>query len=184
MPTSFWLHISDIIDIIKKYRPKSILEIGIGFGKWGILCREYLEVYDKLRWKKNDWKVIIDGIEIYEPYITPPIKYYYNHIFIGDAYDLIDERGYYDLIIMMDVLEHIPKEKGQILLQKILKRCKYFILSIPLGDWTYQFAGDNKNESHISIWKDSELILFPQFISKKIYHINNKEIGVYIYEKK
>jgi hypothetical protein len=28
---------------LQKLNPQSILEIGVGFGKWGVVAREYLE---------------------------------------------------------------------------------------------------------------------------------------------
>lgn len=183
MPTSFYSHIPNILDYIRFTRPNTILEIGCGFGKWGHLCREYLEVYDYLRWQKKDWQIIIDGVEIYKPYINEPIKYYYDHIYEGDITTLIDSIPDYDLIMMMDVLEHIEKVKGTILLNKIINKCKSFILSIPLGDWTYTFSGDNKNESHISIWNKEELIKLSNYKNHCIYPMNKKEIGVFYYER-
>lgn len=44
MGTSNWQHISDCIEIIRDINPKTILDVGTGFGRWGILSREFLEV--------------------------------------------------------------------------------------------------------------------------------------------
>ena len=34
------------MDIIIALKPFSVLDIGSGFGKYGVLCREYLELWD------------------------------------------------------------------------------------------------------------------------------------------
>jgi len=183
MPTSHWSYISKIVDTIKKYNPSSILEIGVGAGKYGILSREYLEIYGANRWQKKDWKVIIDGVEIYKPYITDQIKHYYSNIYNDDIVNLFktNQLGKYDLILMTDVLEHLTKENGIYILAQIFEHSKASILAVPIGDWRYEFEGENKAESHISIWNDLEL-LTDNFVDGKMYSVSNKEIGIFIYE--
>ena len=46
MPSSQYYHISKIMEMIISLNPKSVLDIGSGFGKFGVLCREYLELWD------------------------------------------------------------------------------------------------------------------------------------------
>jgi len=46
MPTSNWQNISYNIDLIRKIKPQSILDVGVGFGRWGILLREFLELWE------------------------------------------------------------------------------------------------------------------------------------------
>ena len=185
MPTSFWNHIPTVIDKVRKLNPERVLECGVGFGKWGHLIREYCEVYNYLRTDKKDWKVRIDGIEIYEPYINPSTRWLYDNIYIGNIIEVFDKvkDNKYDLILLMDVLEHLTKQEGSILLNKLIDNSKMFILSIPLGDWTYEFSGENKHESHISIWNLDELVKLPNYKSHIIYPVDNKEIGLIIYEK-
>lgn len=45
MPTSTWKNISTFIEIIRSVQPRSFLDIGIGFGRWGLLVREYTDVW-------------------------------------------------------------------------------------------------------------------------------------------
>ncbi len=65
MPTSNPYQINEILEAINITRPRSILDIRVGFGKYGVLAREYLELYDG-REKYGDWKRRIDGIEAFE----------------------------------------------------------------------------------------------------------------------
>jgi hypothetical protein len=43
------------------------MEIGVGFGKYGLLLREYLEIWGEGE-VYEDWLRKIDGIEIFEAY--------------------------------------------------------------------------------------------------------------------
>jgi hypothetical protein len=43
MPTSYYVQISTTIQIIQDINPKSVLDVGAGFGKYGVLCRKMLD---------------------------------------------------------------------------------------------------------------------------------------------
>jgi len=47
MPTSDLYNITPILTIISNLKPKKILDVGCGFGKYGLLMREYLEVWQE-----------------------------------------------------------------------------------------------------------------------------------------
>lgn len=42
MPTSWYQAVSVILDKVIEERPESILDIGVGFGKYGVMLREAL----------------------------------------------------------------------------------------------------------------------------------------------
>ena len=46
MPSSQHYHVSKILDLIVSINPKSVLNMRAGFGKYGFLCGEYLELWD------------------------------------------------------------------------------------------------------------------------------------------
>jgi len=120
MPSSHWYQLNEIMELIIFTQPKSILDVGIGFGKYGFLLREYLELYDG-REEYNDWKRTIDGIEIFKNYITSLNKMIYDKIYIGDALDILptlDKK--YDLILLVDILEHFDYDDGI----RLLKMCE------------------------------------------------------------
>jgi hypothetical protein len=47
----------------------------VGFGRWGILFREFLEIWEQGKYD-GKWERTIDGVEIFVPYIKITI-----HIF-------------------------------------------------------------------------------------------------------
>jgi 2-polyprenyl-3-methyl-5-hydroxy-6-metoxy-1,4-benzoquinol methylase len=93
-------------------KPSSILDIGLGNGKMGFIARDFLDVMLGEKHRREDWKIKIDGIEIFSDYIQEHQRAIYNEIYLGDALEVIDALGSYDLIILGDVLEHFQKEKA------------------------------------------------------------------------
>ena len=45
MPVIIHIQLTHCINKIIQLQPKSVLDVGCGFGKWGYLCREYLDVF-------------------------------------------------------------------------------------------------------------------------------------------
>src|SRR5215216_7603641 len=106
MPSSRPNTIPTVIHLLKQLEPQSILDIGVGFGKWGHLFREYTDIQqaeeDPQRYQRQNWKVRIDGIEGYAEYLTDMHRYLYNNIYTGDAIELLRGLPTYDLVFLGD----------------------------------------------------------------------------------
>jgi hypothetical protein len=170
MPSSTYHIINQTVEQILKFNPTSVLDIGIGFGKYGFLCREYLECW-KDRVFPNQWQVKIDGIEIYKPY-TELIhnEKIYDKIYIGDVTEKIKEVGHYDLIIAMDVIEHLEKIVGIDLGREIIRKAnKGVIINVPTGNWLNNVVvANNPNEAHQAIWEERDLEFLAQEVGVKL----------------
>ena len=70
MPSSQYRQISKIMDLVITLKPNSILDIGAGFGKYGLLCREYLELWDG-RQIYSQFLRRIDAVEVFKNYVNP-----------------------------------------------------------------------------------------------------------------
>lgn len=166
MPTSYSGQISTIMNFIANENPKSILDVGIGFGKYGVLSREILDI-EKENYYKKDWKVIIDGIEGFKDYKNSIHEYVYNKVFYGLVQDIYkDIEKNYDLIIMIDILEHFEKEVGVQIINELLKKCKSLLISVPAIPSEQSYL-NNILETHKSIWKIKDF---------KKYNIKNTDI--------
>lgn len=161
MATSSIGHVRHVMKHVLELRPSSILDVGIGFGRWGFLCREMLDVFNE-RHSKDQWKVRIEGIEIYEPYIQEHHRYIYDKIHVGDARTLAGALGRFDLIIIGDMMEHVEKEDGWSLFHSALDAADMgLILNIPLGEDTLRQTGaDNEHEDHLSWWELDEFSIY------------------------
>jgi hypothetical protein len=119
MPVSQPNPIPYVCKAINKIKPKSVLGVGIGFGVYGYLFRDYIDVCismnsgqeSKIDIKK--WNTRIDGIEVCEDFITDIQRLIYNNIYIGDAKDVIKKLGKYDFVFLGDVLGHFEKTKEE-----------------------------------------------------------------------
>jgi hypothetical protein len=161
-----------------------VLDIGVGFGKYGVLCREYLELWDG-RGSYAEFLRRIDGVEAFKGYITPLHKFVYDHIYDEDIMDILDQIDFaYNLVLILDVLEHLDKDQGKLLLTKILQKNNGAIISTPKKVSNQKDVFDNKYEVHKSQWTKDELSLYGAsfFLSDPVSHIvylspNKKQVG-------
>jgi hypothetical protein len=148
------------MDLIINLNPNSILDIGAGFGKYGLLCREYLELWDG-RQRYDEFTRRIDAVEAFEEYITPVHRFVYNNVYVDDVLNIIDNLELnYELILLIDVLEHFDKEKGALLVRKILTGNGGIIISTPKKFINQIDMFCNKYEMHRSQWTQPELSVF------------------------
>ncbi len=165
MPSSTPYAVPTIASIARQLRPRSVLDVGIGFGKYGCLFREYLDVWemDGLEdYDRERWRVVIDGVEATPEYITPLHDYVYDTIHIGDITKIIDGLGSYDVIIMGDVIEHFPKPIGEALVDKLYahaSRC--LLLTFPPDCYETHDVLNNPYECHRSSWDRQDFRRFP-----------------------
>ena len=177
MPTSPYSHLVHYVDFLLDIKPESLLDIGLGNGKLGFVARDLLDVMFGERYRRSEWQLKLDGIEVFSEYIQDHQKSIYNDIFIGDAFHVIDGLGAYDLVVMGDVLEHFPKEKGLAMLDKCFAHAtKAVILFVPLGGgWEQPAIYGNTYERHLSVWEQNEF----ESVSKFFYIFEYKNVGCY-----
>ena len=149
MPTSRPYHLTWLCNKVIELNPQSVLDIGVGFGSKGMLFREYTDVWRGDMFGK---KVRIDGVEIFDKYIGDLQREIYDHIYIGNILELIDELPSYDLIYMGDVLEHLSRDDGFKLIEKLKAKARDLIIVTPLKVSHQGAVYGNENESHISQW--------------------------------
>jgi len=172
MPVSYYQAIPYIMHQIEQETPQSILDIGVGFGKYGLLCREVLELPYQ-RYHKSQWQLQIDGVEIFPGYRNPIHDYVYDRVFYGDIRELAGDLSLYDVVLLVDVLEHLTKEDGYQLIKRILTHTlKALIISTPLNVLPQGRYLGNLYESHRSRWTAVDLTDFDY-----TYHIVPTEGG-------
>jgi len=140
---------------LQRLKPRSVLDIGVGFGKWGVVAREYLEAW-RGRFRREEWQVRVEGIEIFEAYRNPVWDAVYDRVHIGDALELVGTLGHFDVALICDVIEHMDKAAGLQLLRRLLDACDTVIVTTPLSFWPQQEEHGNKHEKHISLWQPAD----------------------------
>lgn len=160
MPTSHELPIPFVCDALRRSNGLSVLDVGIGSGRWGFLAREFMD-YWKGRALKKRWKVEIHGVEIFEPYINDAVLAIYDVVHCCDIWSFSEKMAHRDVVIAGDVMEHFERPTAdQLILRLIQKTRKLFVLNIPLGtkaEWSQGESYGNKHETHKSFWTDEEI---------------------------
>ena len=171
MPTGDFTVIEEVIRELRKEDPYTILDIGPGFGKWGFLAREYLELWGHRNYLKKSWLKRIDCCEVWPDYITEMHHYIYSNVYVEDIRTFVKKMINYDTIVMIDVIEHFEKEEAKLLIKELQEKTnKSLIIGTPLR-WSPQKAAyNNPHETHRSLWtlKDFEELGFKKLGNKEM----------------
>lgn len=132
-----------------------ILDLGIGFGMYGALVRNYADR------GCPPWGTYLMGVEAFHGYRNPCWDLYsYIHVMpIGEylyKYSGVDR---FNCAIMLDVIEHMPKKDGIKHLETLkgMLRPSGTILVATPAVWIEQGnANGNEAERHISLWEPDD----------------------------
>jgi SAM-dependent methyltransferase len=138
MPTSEHWQIPKIVDVIASLRPRSVLDVGAGYGKYGLLAREYGDAER------------VDAVDANAPRFQV-----YDHVYVGDIRHLDTvlpaDAPHYDLALFIDVIEHLEKPEALKVLDDLTRRARRVLITTPFGFRTQEIPG-MPFETHRSGW--------------------------------
>lgn len=136
------------VEMVKKIGPRSILDIGAGQGKYADLTRQAgIDAH-------------VTATEIVQHYVADyGLREKYDDVLVMDAADMVADPVYrnrlYDLAIIGDCIEHIPKSRALDLLNFLTYRCAYIVVIAP--EFLYYDVSDMEHsEAHISVWSEHD----------------------------
>lgn len=143
--------IPHIITALRSLDFSSVLDVGCGYGKYGFLIREYIDHFE--------YKIAIDAIEAdFDDEAYQVIDTIYDDLYEGDFLgtpifigDHAPQREYWDLILMIDVIEHFTKEDGLTAIDEALNIGKRILISTPREPAEQHIEG-KPYEDHLSKW--------------------------------
>ena len=154
------------IEKIKEINPKTVLDCGAGSGTYLDLIRSNI-----------GGDVIILGVEAWYPSI---IKYdlenRYDFLYPIDVRNMIGFE--FDLVILGDILEHMPQQDAIDLWDRISKEAKYALISIPIIHYPQGAVDDNPYEVHVEEDWTTEKVL--QNFSNIVEYKEFPKTGVFI----
>lgn len=185
MPSSDYISIPKVLQVVERLHPRSILDIGVGNGRYGFLFREVLD-WNYGRLAPQYWSVQIDGVEVDASYINHVHHYVYDHINVGDWLQLATGDAHYDLCFLGDVLEHWGEGDWQLALSKArdvanvtLVVCPNHAGSMRQGAWCGHEA-----ERHLSLLSPEILGGRCLFANSKMFMVGFDNLGIGILEHK
>lgn len=144
MPVSDLHNLSDIAIEIQRIAPRSVLDAGCGFGLYGALCRQIMDGQNG-NCHPSQWRGVIVGIEAWGKYENPTWRCYDNVFVRG----IVCDQKHFDLVLLIDVLEHFEAHEGRKLLHDFVQRNKHVIVSVPNGRMDQGATFGNPYERHL-----------------------------------
>lgn len=187
MPSSFSSQINTIIHICQHLHPKSVLDIGKGFGKYGFLLHEYLgvsedQLIDTHKKLKDQSALQIDCVEVDPDLFLPHLDHFYHKIINGNILEIYPELPAYDLVMMIDIIEQIPKEPAIKILKHFLSLNSNILVATPI-----EFFEQNRNQSqyehHVSHWTKADFkslgfVDWQKIDAGAVYLVSPKKIDI------
>lgn len=148
------------LKLIQIIKPTSMIDIGPGNGKYGKLMMA------------NIPDCASEAVEIEASYVERfRLNDYYSLVSIARGIDVTRQAGAadfkWDLVVLGDVLEHMPKSEGIDLLHYFVYRAKWLWLRWPVR-YIQGAYEEIEAEAHISIWAEHDVkALLSHYISMK-----------------
>lgn len=144
----------NLISIIRKIKPKTILDLGCGKGKLGNIIKAsntrtflpdplHLIGVNPLFDKSADLQLLAS--QGYDEILDLTIDQYCTEFVDKDV----------DVITALDVLEHLPRSKAFDVIDQLLYHCKFLIIIWPIAH--PQYASGNLFDAHRSSFKPRDL---------------------------
>ena len=178
MPTSDLHNMAPVITVIQDLRPHSVLDIGCGFGKYGVLLREYLDVVHG-RLNRASWEVRIEAVEAFAGYQNQLWRSVYDRVHHGLAENVVPNLGRFDVILLADVVEHLEKHAAVELIAQCLDHSDTLVVSTPVEFFAQPEVNDNPYEAHRCLWTARD---FPPGVS--VVTIPAQLCSVYVASKR
>ena len=172
-----WLVLKRLIECT----PMSVLDVGCATGRFGVIARDYLECLNHKNppMLKSGWKVRIEGLEVHEPYLSMISHYIYDKVYVADARKFFADASpdqEWDVIVMMDVIEHMPEADAKLLIQRLSRHAnKYVIIGAPYGHHPQESMWDNDHDAHHF---DVTEKFFEDFDIEQLWHVDRSVVAV------
>lgn len=146
MPSSNLVLAHAVVAMVAETHPQSVLDVGPGFGKYGVLIREYVR------------PTRLDAIEAEPRYVArfPWLEAIYDTVMVGDVTTDLSavDLDSYDVVLLADVLEHVNHDAGAALLDRISGRA---VICTPRDFFQNPEASEYPFECHRSVWTAQEI---------------------------
>lgn len=154
MPIGSYASIPPLASHLLQQRPRSVLDLGIGFGMTGAAVRQWLDE------AQRPYATTLYGVEIWPDYRSP-LWDLYDAIFIQSIEESLQTLPIsFDLVVLGDVIEHFTFQEGERVLASTDKKLNpggFVYVATPAGPMPQGAAHGNPYETHRSAWTADDL---------------------------
>lgn len=138
---------SFVMHLIPKDRKLSVIDVGCGKGIWGYLLSALRENV-----------AYICGVDITSSYLRfVKERNVYDDLVLCDGTFLPFKDRSFDLVLLSEVLEHLEKKQGYVMLKQLEKIArKLIVITVPQGFVEQTPVGGINAEKHRSAWYAGE----------------------------
>lgn len=159
MPSSFVDSVPPIIKLLVELEPRHVLDVGPGWGKYGLMCREYLPTLLSLTALEVPEGRYLPGSQgrvlSLAGYLQEAI---YDHVVIEDVRSCVGGVfSDFDLVLMIDIIEHMTLCDGHQVLDAMQGAGCRVLVSTP-KIFMAQEDPDNPYETHRSLWSSEDFV--------------------------
>ena len=147
MPGSFPVFDAVVAQLISRIAPRRALDVGTGAGKYGHLLARHAPDCQRTGIEVEPSYVPQFGLTgLYDPLLVEDVTPWWRRT-LGENFDLV---------LIGDCIEHLPKSAALDLLNALVYRCAWLVLLAP--EFIVQPAtGGVPSEAHVSVWSERDL---------------------------
>jgi hypothetical protein len=146
MPGSFPVFDEVVRQLVAWLAPSSALDVGAGAGKYGHLLRQVVPECDRT------------AVEVHEAYVEQyGLRDVYARVAVDDIrnWHRCNEQENFDLVLVGDCLQHLPKSDGVDFLNAMVYRSAWLLVLVP--EFVVQGPGEaTPHEVHRSVWSERD----------------------------
>jgi SAM-dependent methyltransferase len=155
MPIGSYSLVPYIAHQLCEHRPSRILDLGIGFGLYGAVVREWQDL------GVQPWSTYLAGVEAWAAYGNP-LWDLYNLVVVDTIQNYLSSANeVFDFILMTDVIEHFTKDEGAWVLDAMRDRLSpggRALVGTPGLFFEQGAAFGNEFECHRSLWTAEDFL--------------------------
>lgn len=146
-----------------------ILDLGMEYGHTG---RKIRSIYPK---------AYLVGVDCHEPTLSAAkqdCKRIYNEYHLMDAVDYLQQCNIrWGAIVAAEIIEHLDKERGKLLLSMLKEKTDLAIVTSPIGFAAQGPIENNPYQEHISGWEPEEM----KSLGWRIFSLMPEGYGLAVY---
>ncbi|MHC4065201.1 MAG: class I SAM-dependent methyltransferase [Planctomycetota bacterium] len=154
MPTSSPYILTPVMSFVSWLNPSTILDVGCGYGQWGVLLRQYLESPWTMERGAPTWRKEVIGVEVWPEYSNPLWQFAFDRVVQASAVDFLSdlESNSIELALCIEVLEHLTQDQGETLLAEMRRVATHVLVTTPDRPLLQEAGAGNPYEMHRTWW--------------------------------